>query len=197
MTKRLFDIVFSAAAFIFLLPVFLVLACIIKCTSPGPVFFRQERVGRGQVPFRIFKFRTMRTESLPGRQVTAKGDPRITPVGSVLRTYKLDELPQFINVLTGDMSLVGPRPEVPKYLVHYSEDQRRRIFSVRPGITDECSIVFRDEEGMLGAFSDPEAAYVSELLPRKLALQSKYAETQTFLGDLRLIARTIMAVFRR
>jgi lipopolysaccharide/colanic/teichoic acid biosynthesis glycosyltransferase len=191
--KRLFDLVFSFLGIVALLPVFAVVAVAVAVSSEGPVLFRQERIGRNGVPFHILKFRSMRVAN-EGRQITVAGDRRITPVGGVLRRTKLDELPQLFNVLLGDMSFVGPRPEVRRYVELYPSDLRSIILSVRPGITDNAAIEFRNESDLLGKAADPEAEYVNEIMPRKLALYREYVEKQSFLGDLWILLRTLAAI---
>jgi lipopolysaccharide/colanic/teichoic acid biosynthesis glycosyltransferase len=192
--KRAFDLTASAIGLLVLAPLFAVIAILIKCDSAGPVFFRQERVGRYGVPFRILKFRTMRIDVEPRRQITVGQDPRITRVGNVLRRYKLDELPQLVNVVRGEMSLVGPRPEVPCYVAVYPEEVRRIVLSVAPGITDWASIYFRDESAILGRARNPEAAYINEVLPVKLAYYVRYARERTFMTDLKIIFLTLAAI---
>ncbi len=198
MRKRLFDAVLAGAGLLMLAPLLLLVALLIKLDSSGPVFFRQERVGRGGQPFRIHKFRTMRAEQCNiGPQITVGRDPRITRVGHVLRSSKLDELPQLIDVLQGTMSLVGPRPEVPRYVALYPADLRDKILSVRPGITDIASIEYRDESAVLARALDPEHAYVHEVLPRKLALSARYVDQASVWTDMVLIGRTLWAIVRR
>jgi lipopolysaccharide/colanic/teichoic acid biosynthesis glycosyltransferase len=192
MAKRLLDVVASIAGLALLAPLFVVIAIWITLDSTGSAFFRQERVGRGGQLFRIWKFRTMRADAeRRGLQLTAGEDARITRAGQFLRRYKLDELPQLINVLCGQMSLVGPRPEVPRYVAHYSPEQRARILSVRPGITDPASIAFIDESELLRSTQDVERAYVESVLPLKLRLYEDYVATRSFWGDVRLIVRTV------
>jgi len=194
--KRAFDLVASAAGLVVTSPVLAAAAIAIKADDPtGPVFFRQVRVGLGGQEFRILKFRSMRA-STGGPEVTSASDNRITKVGRILRKSKLDELPQLVNVLVGDMSLVGPRPEVPRYVAEWPAAARTEILSVRPGITDPGSIEFRHEETELAAAADPERHYVDEILPRKVALYEQYVRTRTFLGDLAIILRTAAAVVR-
>lgn len=191
MAKRIFDIVFSLFVLILLLPFFVVILLLIKFTSSGPVFYRQVRVGSNLTDFRIYKFRTMFTGSDKGSLVTVGDrDSRITPVGYWLRKYKLDELPQFINVLVGDMSIVGPRPEVRKYVNLYNHDQLK-VLSVRPGITDYASIRYSNESALLAAASDPEKEYISNIMPAKLRLNLEYVNNRTFAGDLKIIALTV------
>ena len=197
MAKRCFDVLLSALGLLALSPLLLLAALWIKLDSPGPVFFRQQRVGRGGVPFRIHKLRTMAHTPAPaGPQITVGADHRITRAGRVLRHYKLDELVQLIDVLKGDMSLVGPRPEVPRYVALYPEALRAKVLSVRPGITDPASIAYRNESGVLAAAADPEAEYVNVVLPAKLRLAAQYVDQASLATDLRLIARTLRIVFR-
>ena len=190
MTKRLFDLLGATVALLLLAPLLLVVAAAIKLDSPGPVFFRQQRVGRGGVPFRIHKFRTMRDGAL-GLQLTVGDDPRITRVGRWLRRSRVDELPQFIDVLQGTMSLVGPRPEVPRYVEHYPPALRERVLSVRPGITDPVSLAYADEGERLARAADPEREYVEVLLPRKLQAAAAYAERATLWTDLGVLLRSV------
>lgn len=197
MAKRVFDVLLSAAALVLLSPLLVALAVWIKLDSPGPVFFRQERVGRGGVPFRIHKLRTMQHAARePGPQITVGADPRITRAGAVLRRYKLDELVQFIDVLRGDMSLVGPRPEVPRYVAMYPPALREKILSVRPGITDPASLAYRHESEVLARAADPEATYVNVVMPAKLRLAADYVEQASLWTDLRLMGRTLRILLR-
>lgn len=195
--KRLFDWVLCSLGLLLLSPALLLIALAVKLDSPGPVFFRQERVGRFGQPFRIHKFRTMRHEPQgQGLQITVGVDARITRVGGVLRRTKLDELPQLLDVWLGDMSLVGPRPEVPRYVAHYPAELRDKILSVRPGITDIASIEYRDESSVLARAADPEQAYIREILPHKLALAARYVDQASVWSDIRLIVRTIAAIVK-
>ena len=196
MAKRLFDIIFSSLALLLLMPLFLVLALWIKIDSSGPVFFRQKRVGRNGKIFNIFKFRTMHMQQPGGLQLTVSNDSRITSAGVFLRKYKLDELPQFINVLFGDMSIVGPRPEVQKYVNFYPEDAKEKIFTVRPGITDKASLEFINENDLLDSSTDPEKTYIEKILPVKISYYLDYVEKRTFSGDIVLIFKTLLSVFR-
>jgi lipopolysaccharide/colanic/teichoic acid biosynthesis glycosyltransferase len=189
MAKRLFDVVVSLCALLLLSPLLLLVALAVKLDSPGPVFFRQERVGRHGVPFRIHKFRTMRTGAA-GLQITVGADPRITRVGAWLRRSRVDELPQFIDVLLGRMSLVGPRPEVPRYVALYPAALRDRALAVRPGITDPASLAYIDEASLLARASDPEREYVDVVLPRKVALAADYAERATLWTDVGVLWQT-------
>jgi lipopolysaccharide/colanic/teichoic acid biosynthesis glycosyltransferase len=194
MVKRVFDVVVAGCGLLLLSPLFVLLALAIRIDSPGPVFFRQERIGRHGRPFRIHKFRTMRAGAA-GAAITVGADPRITRVGAWLRRTKLDELPQLIDVLAGSMSLVGPRPEVPRYVALYPETTRTKVLSVRPGITDLASIEYRDESEQLARAADPEHEYVHVVMPRKLRLAEAYVEQASLALDLRLIVRTLAAVW--
>jgi lipopolysaccharide/colanic/teichoic acid biosynthesis glycosyltransferase len=193
--KRLFDVAASLLGLLLLAPFLLLAALLVRLDSPGPALFRQERVGRNGRPFRILKFRTMCVDAeSKGMSITVGADRRITRAGAFLRRYKLDELPQLLNVLRGEMSLVGPRPEVPRYVAMYPAEVRERVLSLPPGITDPASIVFRDEGEILAAASDPEAAYVREVMPAKLSHYLRYVEGRTFTGDLRIILDTLRAI---
>lgn len=192
--KRLFDIIASALGLIVLSPLFLVLAVWIKVDSKGPVFYRQTRVGWHNKDFRIFKFRSMRVGADKGSLVTIGGrDPRITKSGYYIRKYKLDEFPQLINVLIGDMSLVGPRPEVRHYVDYWTPEQMR-VLDVRPGITDPASIKFRNENELMAQADDPEQYYINVIMQEKLRLYLEYVDNQSFLYDLRLIFATLRVV---
>ncbi|MDT7834479.1 sugar transferase [Aquabacterium sp. OR-4] len=198
MAKRLFDLIGAAAALLLLAPVLLGVAMWIKLDSPGPVFFRQERVGRGGRGFRIHKFRTMRVDAPAlGPAVTVGRDPRITRAGHWLRHHRIDELPQFIDVLQGTMSLVGPRPEVPQYVAHYPEALRQQVLAVRPGITDPASLAGLDEATHLATAADPERTYVEQILPVKLALQADYARHATLASDVAVLWRTLRVLLAR
>ena len=188
--KRLFDIAASAVGLLLLAPLLLGIAVWIKRDSPGPVFFRQERIGRHGQPFRIYKFRSMRQNNA-GLQITVGEDARITRSGRFIRAYKLDELPQLINVLLGDMSIVGPRPEVPRYVALYPAEVRAEVLSVRPGITDLASVQYRSESTLLAQSSNPEQTYVDTILPAKLALCRQYVRERSFWLDLRIIGMTL------
>lgn len=191
--RRILDIGISATLLVMLSPVLALLSIAVKIDSPGPALFRQDRVGRGGDCFRIHKYRTMRAEA-PGVLVTSSRDERITRVGRVLRRTKLDELPQLVDVLVGDMSLVGPRPEVPEYVALWPTDARDVILSVRPGITDPATVDLRHESDRLAETDDPEAYYVHVLLPEKVARYVDYLENRSFVGDLRILVRTARAV---
>ncbi len=193
--KRCFDVAASGAGLLALAPLLVLIALWVKLDSPGPVFYRQERVGRGGRAFRIHKFRTMRHDPVgAGPQITVGADARITRAGGFLRASKLDELAQLIDVFVGSMSLVGPRPEVPRYVAVYPAALRDKVLSVRPGITDFASIEFRDESAVLAQAVDAEREYVEVILPRKLALAARYVDEASLRTDLRLIARTVLAI---
>ena len=195
MAKRLFDIVSSGIGLLCLAPVFVVRAIWIKLDSRGPVFYRQTRVGRYGRDFRIFKFRSMRVGSDKGRQITVgERDPRITRSGYFIRRYKIDELPQLINVFLGDMAIVGPRPEVRKYVDLYSEEQRK-VFQVRPGITDLASIKYRNENELLSQVDDPDTYYIDVIMPDKLTINLEYIRHQSFMGDIKIIFNTLFKIF--
>lgn len=194
--KRLMDIVLSGAALAVLWPVLLIVALAIGIDDPGPVFYRQVRVGRGGKAFRIFKFRTMVVDAdKKGLSITVGRDSRITRVGAFLRKTKLDELAQLLNVFLGDMSFVGPRPEVPRYVEMYTPYQRQ-VLLVRPGITDYASIAYRNENDLLAGAEDPERMYIDVIMPDKIELNMKYLREISPLADIRLIFATIAAVVR-
>jgi lipopolysaccharide/colanic/teichoic acid biosynthesis glycosyltransferase len=198
MMKRLFDLGASFFGLILLTPIFVLSALWIKADSRGPIFFRQDRVGFQGSIFRIHKFRTMVLDAeKKGKQITVGVDSRITIVGSFLRKYKLDELPQLIDVFAGDMSLVGPRPEVPKYIDCYSDDEKHDVLSVKPGITDNASIEFRNENELLASSDDPEATYINEVLPKKIALYRKYVRERSFFDDVIIIFKTIFLIIKK
>ncbi len=193
--KRTIDVVLAAIALIASAPVQLAIAAAVRLDSPGPVLYRTVRVGRHETLFTLYKFRTMRHRA-EGLAVTAAGDARVTRVGRMLRRYKLDELPQLFNVLRGDMALVGPRPEDPRYVALYTPEQKR-VFDVRPGLTGPTALAYRDEETLLAGRADVEFAYVREVLPAKLRLDLDYLERATLAGDLRILAATVGAIVRR
>lgn len=193
--KRVFDFTFSVIGLVVLLPVFIMIAITIKLDSNGPVFFKQIRVGKNSKEFEIFKFRTMVVDAeKKGMQITVGKDSRITKSGRFLRKTKMDELPQLINVLSGKMSFVGPRPEVPKYVAMYDEYQRK-ILKVRPGITDIASIEFRNENELLSKAYDPERMYINEIMVRKIELNNDYIRKISLVEDIRLILRTLGIMF--
>lgn len=192
--KRFFDIITSGFGLIVLSPLFLVLAIWIKIDSKGPVFYRQVRVGKDNKDFRIFKFRSMREGSDKGSLVTIGGhDPRITKSGYFIRKYKLDELPQLINVFVGDMSLVGPRPEVRHYVDYWTQEQRH-VLDVRPGITDPASIRFRNENELMEQAEDPEKFYIETVMQEKIKLYLDYVQNHSFWGDIKLIIKTFWVI---
>jgi lipopolysaccharide/colanic/teichoic acid biosynthesis glycosyltransferase len=192
--KRFFDIFFSLFGLVLLLPLFVLIAILIKMDSSGPVFFRQERIGRGFKPFSIYKFRTMvKDGDRKGLQITVGGDDRVTRVGKILRRRKLDELPQLINVLKGEMSFVGPRPEVKMY-VDLFRGEYKDILKVKPGITDNSSITFSQEEEVLKDQIDPEGYYRNAVLPEKIKLARKYIESASFSYDFGLILKTVYKI---
>jgi len=196
--KRIFDVICASVGLVILSPVFLLIAILIKLDSKGPVFFRHERVGWHGKLFKIHKFRSMYVEQSPSDlHITPANDPRITRAGRYLRKWKIDELPQLIDVLCGTMSLVGPRPSSIKYVSQYPENLKTIILSVRPGITDLASLCFR-HEGVLLAQSDahPENFFFEEVLPKKLSLQLKYVNNQSFLLDVKIIFSTVIAIFK-
>lgn len=196
MLKRAFDIICSFIGILVLSPVFIVLSLCVLFSSPGGIFYVQKRVGRNGMDFSLFKFRSMRTGSDKKGLLTVGGkDSRITRTGYFLRRYKLDELPQLLNVLIGDMSLVGPRPEVRKYVELYNEEQRR-VLSVRPGITDYASLEYFDENELLGKSADPERTYIEKVMPAKLKLNMRYIEEQGLATDLKIIFKTIGKIFK-
>ena len=196
MTKRLFDIVVAAFALVLLSPLLLAIALAVRLDSRGPALYRQTRVGRHGVPFRIHKFRTMR-DGAEGLLLTLPGDLRVTRVGAWLRRTRLDELPQLIDVLQGTMSLVGPRPDVPRYVAQYPAALRDRVLAVRPGITDPASLAHLNEAALLARAADPEREYIEHILPLKLQHAADYAEHATLATDLAVLWRTLRALLTR
>ncbi len=197
MLKRLFDLLVTLPLALLLMPVMTLMAIWIKIDSPGPVFFRQERIGLDGVVFKILKFRTMRPDNEKGGlRITVGKDPRITRSGQVLRACKMDELPQLFNVVKGDMSLVGPRPEVAEFVTCYTPDEKAKVLSVRPGITDYASIEYRKENEILEQADDPRQAYIDEVLPVKMSYYLKYVETRTLWMDICILVKTALVVFR-
>ena len=195
MLKRIFDITLSLFGLIILLPFMLIIAILIKIDSKGSVFFKQIRVTKNGKEFKIFKYRTMKVGSDKYSQITVGKDGRITKIGSFLRKYKLDEIPQLINVLIGDMSLVGPRPEVPKYVALYTDEQKE-ILKVRAGITDYASIEFSDENDLLALEEEPEKAYIEKIMPKKIELNKKYLSETSVLTDIKIILLTIKKILK-
>lgn len=193
---RWFDVVGSVIGLILLSPVLLLLAVWIKLDSTGPVFFTQLRVGKDDRDFKLYKFRSMRMDGVGGQLTVGMRDPRVTKAGFFIRKYKLDELPQLINVLKGDMSLVGPRPEVRKFVNFYTEAQKKAVLSVRPGITDIATIEYSDENKLLSEVSDPEKHYISEIMPAKINLNLIFINNPTFIHYLRIILKTILKIIK-
>lgn len=194
--KRSFDIIASFCGLIILSPMLLIVSLAIKLDSKGPVFFKQKRVGKNNKIFEIYKFRTMVTDAEKlGKQITVGNDSRITRVGKFIRKFKLDEFPQLINVLKGEMSLVGPRPEVPRYVDLYDEYQSQILF-VQPGITDYASIEYRNENEVLGESENPEKTYIEEIMPTKIELNMKYIKNISLFEDIRLIVNTILVILK-
>lgn len=195
MIKRLFDITSSLIALVLLLPLIVVVSILIMTDSKGGAFFHQIRVGKNGREFKLHKFRTMRPAAETGGQLTVgMRDSRITKIGYSLRRYKLDELPQLWNILVGEMSVVGPRPEVPKYVAMYTAEQRK-VLNVRPGLTDYASIKYVNENEVLEKSSNPEKTYIEEIMPEKLQLNLKYIEEQSLSTDLKILTDTIKAIF--
>ena len=194
MLKRIFDICFSLIGLILLLPFFLFISILIIIDSKGGVFYKQVRVGKDEIDFKLFKFRSMRTDSDKKGLLTVGGrDSRITRMGYYIRKYKIDELPQLINVLLGDMSLVGPRPEVRRYTDLYNDEQKK-VLSVKPGITDYASIEYSNENELLGKADNPERVYIDEIMPAKLKLNLRYIQEQGLLTDVKIIIKTILKI---
>lgn len=194
--RRVFDLTAATLGLLILSPLLLLTALLVKSSSPGPVLFRQERIGKNGKPFKILKFRTMVVGAeRSGRQLTVGQDPRITSAGRLIRAWKIDELPQLINVVRGEMALVGPRPEVPRYVALYTPAQRR-VLDVRPGLTDPASIAYRHESQLMAAHPEPEQLYINEIMPRKLELNVNYLQQRTFTSDLHVIFATLKAVAR-
>lgn len=190
--KRIFDIIMSLIGIIILSPLLIIVSIAIKISSPGNILFLQKRVGKNGEEFNIYKFRTMvsNAEKL-GKQITVGNDSRITKVGAFLRKFKIDELPQLFNVFNGDMSFVGPRPEVPKYVALYTKEQRK-VLSIRPGITDMASLRYRDENDILGKVDNPEEYYINVIMQDKLKLNLEYIEKSNIIFDISLILKTII-----
>ena len=192
--KRAFDFIFSFIGLILLSPIFLIISLLIALSSKGGVFYKQTRVGKDNIDFKVYKFRSMIVDAdKKGLLSIGKDgrDPRVTKIGYILRRYKLDELPQLINVLKGDMSLVGPRPEVRKYVDLY-DDNQKEILKVRPGITDIASITFKNENDLLSQSPNPEQYYIQEIMPKKISLSLEYVKTRTLIKDIKLIFKTIL-----
>jgi lipopolysaccharide/colanic/teichoic acid biosynthesis glycosyltransferase len=198
MAKRLFDLVLAVLALAVLAPLLLAAALWVRLDSAGPAVFRQERVGRHGKVFRIHKLRTMRVDAAShGPAVTTAADPRVTAAGRWLRHYRIDELPQLLDVIAGHMSLVGPRPEVPRFVALYPPALREQVLSVRPGLTDPASLEFVDEAAALTSAADAERAYIDDILPRKLRCQAEYAQHASLASDLAVLARSVRVVLAR
>ena len=196
MLKRLMDLVVASVGLILLAPVLLIVGILIKIDSPGPVFYRGDRIGKDGKPFKMLKFRTMVIHAdRMGAALTHGGDPRVTRIGRLLRKWKIDEIPQLINVVRGEMSLVGPRPESPVYVQYYTPEQKQ-VLTVKPGITGQTQVRYRHEETLLGQCADPEKDYVEKIMPQKLAIDLEYIENRSMLLDLALLFETFLAVFR-
>ena len=192
--KRAFDLLISVVVLIIFSPLFIIVGIFISLESKGGVFFSQERIGENLVPFKILKFRTMKLNSeSEGKLTVGSKDNRITKVGYRLRKYKIDELPQFINVLKGEMSIVGPRPEVNKYVELYNQEQKE-VLSIKPGITDYASLDYFEENKLLGESSNPEETYINEIMPKKLEINLKYVKKHSFLTDLNIIWKTFLRI---
>ena len=193
--KRIFDLLFSIIVLLLFLPIgFLIASCIIF-DSKGGIFYKQERVGKDGTLFYLFKFRSMYDNSAVKGTLTVGDDSRITRVGSLIRKLKLDEFPQFLNVVRGDMSIVGPRPEVPEFVALYSEEQRR-VLSVRPGITDEASLAYFEESKLLATSINPKKTYIEEIMPTKITINLAYLDNRSLLADITVIGKTILRIFR-
>lgn len=196
LSKRTLDVVLAGVGVVLLLPVALVIAVLVRREDGGSIFYRPQRVGYRGRPFRLWKFRTMRVDAdREGVGLTVGDDPRVTRIGKTLRRYKLDELPQLLNVLAGEMSLVGPRPEDPRYVARYTQDQRR-VLDLMPGITDPASIVYADESQTLAASQDVESEYIDRIIPDKIRLNLEYAAGASTGRDIVVILRTLVRVFR-
>lgn len=193
--KKMFDLFFSLIGIIITIPILILVSIMVKLTSKGPIIFKQERVGKNKKIFYIYKFRTMTDydDKASDRQVTVINDQRITRIGRILRKYKIDELPQLYNVLKGDMSFVGPRPEVKKYVKFY-EEEYDEILKIKPGITDLASIEYIDENTIISKYSDPEKIYIEEVLPKKLMLNKRYIEEMSIKNDILIILKTIKKI---
>ncbi len=196
MIKRLFDIIFSFLGIITLFPILLIIALLIKLDSKEPIFYKGTRVGKNEKLFKMYKFRSMVVNAAKiGGPSTSEDDPRLTKIGKILRKYKLDELPQFINVLKGEMSFVGPRPEVLEEVKTYSEEEKK-ILSIRPGITDWASIEFRNEGEILRGSKNPHKTYQEKIRPEKHRLELEYVKNHSFFTDLKIILKTIQIIFK-
>jgi lipopolysaccharide/colanic/teichoic acid biosynthesis glycosyltransferase len=194
--KRIFDVLFSLIVILCFFPLGLIISILIKLSSSGGIFYSQIRIGKNAKPFKIYKFRSMKIDSDHSQKLTiGMKDPRITSIGFFIRKYKLDEFPQFINVLIGNMSIVGPRPEVKEYVDLYNEEQRK-VLSVKPGITDYASLEYFDENELLGKADDPQETYINEIMPAKLELNKKYLANPTISHDISIMWKTFMKMIK-
>jgi lipopolysaccharide/colanic/teichoic acid biosynthesis glycosyltransferase len=194
--KRIFDLFFSFLGILFLLPIYIIIAILIKIDSNGDILYKQERIGKNGIPFYVFKFRTMIPNAFSkGALTVGSRDPRVTNIGFYLRKYKLDELPQLFNVFLGEMSFVGPRPEVKKYTDLYNAEQKK-VLSVAPGITDYASIKFRNENDLLSESDDPEKLYIDQIMPEKLNLNLKYINDNNVFKDIKIIFNTFYTIIK-
>ena len=193
--KRVFDILSAVIVLVLLAPLLVVIALIIIIDSKGGVFYKQARIGKDQIPFQLLKFRSMKVDADKDGQITIGADGRITKIGRFIRKYKIDELPQLINIIKGDMSVVGPRPEVNKYVQMYNEEQLK-VLSVRPGLTDYASLEYINEQEVLGLAADPDKTYIEIVMPAKLALNKKYISERSLSTDLKIIFKTIFKLFK-
>lgn len=196
--KRLFDFIMALVGILLTWPIMIIVAILIKITSKGPVLFKQKRLTVGMKEFEIYKFRSMRTDyDKEGRGIQTKGSSSvITPIGKIIRKTKLDELPQFFNIIKGYMSFVGPRPELPRRLQYYTDEQKE-MFSVRSGISSPASIVFSDEEYLMNQVKDPEKFYIEQIMPYKIELNKYYVDNQSFWGDIRIIVVTLLKIIKK
>ena len=194
MIKRIFDLISSSIVLVLLTPVLFLISLLIILDSKGGPFYIQFRIGQNGIPFGLYKFRSMRIDT-EGLKITVGKDPRITKIGSIIRKYKLDELPQLINIIKGEMSVVGPRPETPNYVELYSEEQKK-VLKVKPGLTDYASLYYIDESRILSERDNPEKAYVEEVMPAKLMLNQKYIQDASFWIDMKIIFKTIFKILR-
>ena len=196
MVKRCFDLLVALVGLCLLSPLLFVVAVLIKLDSPGPVFYKGDRVGKDGAPFKMYKFRTMVVEAdRMGSALTHGGDPRVTRLGRILRKWKIDEIPQLINVVRGEMSIVGPRPESPGFVVYYTPGQRQ-VLQVKPGITGLTQVQYRHEELLLSRYTNRDEVYIKTIMPQKLALDLEYIEQQSLAFDLKLVGQTLLALFK-